>query len=115
MYVHYVENIFWSKLLQLYQLYFGTNIPNSQRIIQKQEIIAFLNSYYTGDGSGLFGYTLIQVDGYWHGENETSFIVQIAIDEPILVTMIGTDYKLTFFQESVMLVLPSGLVTFIEV
>ena len=115
MYIHNVEHIFWSKLLQLYQLYFGTNIPNSQRIIQKQEIIAFLNSYYTGDGSGLFGYTLIQVNGYWHGENETSFIVQIAILDPALVYTIGRRHRLTFFQESVMLVLPGGSVIFIEV
>lgn len=95
--------------MQLYQLYFGTNIPNSNIVVSKQQITNFLNSF-----DQLFGYTLIQVDGYWHGENEISFIVQIAIEVSSLVESIGREYRLTFLQESVMLILPGGTVIFLE-
>jgi hypothetical protein len=52
--------------------------------------------------------------GYWQGEIEITFILQIAHPNPELILENGHQYRLTFFQESVMLILPSGFVEFLD-
>lgn len=95
--------------MQLYQLYLGTNVPSSDQVVAKEEIHSLLAIY-----PDLFGYTLIEVEGYWQGEMEKTFVLQITHPNQDLIYAIGRRYRLTFNQESVMVVLPNGNVDFIE-
>ncbi|NJL96285.1 DUF3574 domain-containing protein [Candidatus Gracilibacteria bacterium] len=87
----------------------GTNIPNSNTVVSKSDLLDFLTLF-----DDLVGYTLLQADGYWYGVSETSFILQIATNRPNIVENVGRRYKLTFSQESVMLISPDGSVNFME-
>ena len=60
------------------------------------------------------GFTIYEVMGYWQGKPERSFKIEIAI-EPDTMEMIDICkiLKTRFGQDSVMLTMPNGEVTFI--
>lgn len=75
---------------------------------------------------GIDGFTMYQVQGYWKGEPEVSFKIEVAIDDKHW-TVDGDVYSVTarvekiceelrdeYSQDSVMLTLPDNSVKFIE-
>jgi len=60
---------------------------------------------------GVDGFTIYQVQGYWMGESETSFKIEIATDGG--VGMIASDLRDAFNQDAVMVTHPDNTVEFI--
>lgn len=60
---------------------------------------------------GIDGFTIYPVQGYWKGEAEDSFKIEIATDGD--VGMIASELRDIFNQEAVMLTNPNGEVEFI--
>lgn len=63
---------------------------------------------------GIDGFTIYQVDGYYKGESEVSFKIEVATDASYF-TMgdICNELRDVYHQESVMLTLPNNKVEFI--
>lgn len=63
---------------------------------------------------GFDGFTLYQVQGYWQGESETSFKIEIAVDsDPERVYTVAKRLRDMYNQDAVMLTLPNNSVKFI--
>ncbi len=63
---------------------------------------------------GIDGFTIYQVQGYWMGESEVSFKIELAIDSnPERVYTVAEQLKVLYEQDSVMLTLPNNTVKFI--
>jgi len=64
---------------------------------------------------GIDGFTIYLVTGYWQGEEETSFKIEIATElDSVVMFNICNELRTRFNQESVMLTYPSGNVEFID-
>lgn len=79
---------------------------NKTRIEQYPQVVAELLAKH-----GIDGFTIYPVQGYWKGEAEDSFKIEIATDGD--VGMIASELRDIFNQEAVMLTNPNGEVEFI--
>lgn len=59
------------------------------------------------------GFTIYKVDGYWKGEPEVSFKIEVATDNEWAVLETSRRLKTTYGQDAVMLTLPNNSVKFI--
>ena len=72
---------------------------------------------------GIDGFTIYQVKGYWKSEQETSYKIEIALDDSTndsgagaraTAEMVAQELATVYNQEAVMLTLPNNEVLFIE-
>lgn len=63
---------------------------------------------------GIDGFTIYPVQGYWKGEAEQSFKIEIAIDsDPERVYTVAGQLRDTYNQDAVMVTLPNNSVRFV--
>lgn len=64
---------------------------------------------------GFDGFTIYQVQGYWMGESEVSFKIEIAMDDATTVRLLEVAGELRdmYNQDSVMVTYPNNTVDFI--
>lgn len=62
---------------------------------------------------GIDGFTIYSVQGYWKGEAEASFKIEIATDDSSTVDYIARELRDMYNQDSVMVTLPDNTVEFI--
>ena len=63
---------------------------------------------------GIDGFTIYEVAGYWQGEAERSFKIEIAIDkDEEVVYNVAMKLKSLYNQDSVMVTLPDNTVKFV--
>lgn len=63
---------------------------------------------------GFDGFTMYQVQGYWMGNAEVSFKIEIGVDEnPERVYTVAGELRDMYNQDSVMLTLPNNSVRFL--
>ena len=75
----------------------------------KQQVAEILANW------GIDGFTIYQVDGYWMGQGEASFKIEIAIDsDSERVYTVARELRRMYNQDAVMLTLPDNTVKFIE-
>lgn len=67
------------------------------------------------DKHGVDGFTMYQVQGYWEGESEVSFKIEVALDDELSETIgaIAKDLRDMYNQDSVMVTYPDNHVEFI--
>ena len=86
-----------------------SEFDNAQRLQNYPQIVANILHSYDIDG-----FTIYQVDGYWKGEAEKSFKIEIATDESYLkMGDICSELRDMYNQDSVMLTKPDNTVEFI--
>lgn len=62
---------------------------------------------------GIDGFTIYQVQGYWKGEPEVSFKIELAIDKTAgMIYDIAEELRDMYSQDSVMITHPDGTVEF---
>lgn len=83
----------------IYRLYCGRNIPASTETVSYQEFLKFLQ-----DQTLFEGLTFFEAQGFWKGELEKTFVIEIVTDLENKVYHLATLYKLRFRQESVLVV-----------
>lgn len=83
-----------------------TDSINKRRVEAYPERVASILSNY-----GLDGFTIYKVDGYWKGEAEVSFKIEVAVDGELDKNILE-DLRYIFKQEAVMLTTPENDVIF---
>lgn len=83
----------------IYKLYCGRNIPASTETVSYQQFLQFLN-----DQKLFEGLTFYEAQGFWKGELERTFIIEIVTEFENKVVHLATLYKIRFRQESVLIV-----------
>lgn len=66
------------------------------------------------DNQGIDGFTIYRVNGYWMGQAEPSFKIEIATDNKQNVLDAAEELRAVYNQDAVMLTNPDGTVVFIE-
>ena len=79
-----------------YQIFFGRNIPKTDRIVGLYDWRKFLRIVDTI----VDGYTWVQANGVWKGEPEDGFVMTVYC-EPEAAYDIARTYRNAFDQESV--------------
>ena len=82
--------------MKVYTLYCGCNIPASTQTVSDSDMINFLKSQTLFEGL-----TVFKGHGFWKGEFENSFLIEIATDDAEKVYQLAKLYQLKFSQESV--------------
>jgi hypothetical protein len=85
--------------MQVYRLYCGRNIPASTQTVSEREFQDFLKTQSLFDGL-----TIWKAEGFWKGELEETFIIEIATVDIEKVYLLAKLYKLRFWQESVLVI-----------
>lgn len=62
---------------------------------------------------GIDGFTIFEVKGYWQGESEVSFKIEIATDKETTIIRLCQILRDKYNQEAVMLTYPDNSVSFI--
>jgi Protein of unknown function (DUF3574) len=85
-----------------YLLSFGRNIPSSTDTVSDSELTEFLENVVS---KHFQGFTLTQATGYWKGEKEEMFRLEIIaeIEDYEKIQIIALHYKNQFKQDSVMI------------
>lgn len=81
---------------------------NEMRLASYPSVVARTLAWH-----GIDGFTMYKVDGYWKGEPEVSFKIEIATENSDAVYIIATELRNLYNQDSVMLTLPNNTVEFI--
>jgi hypothetical protein len=92
----------------LYKLYCGRNIPTSTQTVSYKDFINFLTSQKLFEGL-----TFIEAKGFWNGELEDTFIIEIVTNDKQKVKELARSYKTIFTQESVLLIETKDITDFI--
>lgn len=85
--------------MQIYKLYCGRNIPATTETVSYKQFLNFLQSQKLFEGL-----TFYQAQGFWKGELESTFIIELASDNKDKVYKLAKMYKTEFRQESVLIV-----------
>ena len=94
-----------------------TKLQYSDGGIYKRVVSDMLASF------GIDGFTIQEVQGFWQGVAEQSYIITVAIDDDTnssgqdaraTIEMIAEELRLTYNQDAVMVTYPNGSVKFIE-
>lgn len=85
--------------MQVYRLYCGRNIPASNLKVTEKDFQNFLSTQSIFDGL-----TIWKAEGFWKGELEETFIIEIATVDIDKVYLLAKLYKLRFWQESVLVI-----------
>jgi len=62
---------------------------------------------------GIDGFTISKQNGYWQGEPEVSFKIEVATDKKQTIVEIATSLRDSYNQDSVMVTMPDNTVEFI--
>jgi len=98
------------------------NATPVQKVFTEQQNVDNINDYpkvVAGvlKARGIDGFTIYQVQGYWKGESEVSFKIELAIEDQVFVRSIMHDIAIElrdmYLQDSVMLTYPNNTVEFI--
>lgn len=83
---------------------------NTLRVNNYPKVVAKILSSH-----GIDGFTIYQVQGYWMGESEDSFKIEIATDvkNAHTINSIAKELRDMYNQDSVMVTYPDGYVEFI--
>lgn len=81
-----------------YVLYLGRNIPNTKQEVSLENFVEFLNSQ-----SLLQSFTIFDAKGFWHGEFEKTFVIEVFGIEPEKIDQFAELYCTTFDQEDVLI------------
>jgi hypothetical protein len=81
---------------------------NNNRIDDYADLVSGMLAKY-----GVDGFTIYPVVGYWQGEQERSFKIEIANSNPIIIADICQELREMFNQDAVMLTNPDNSVEFI--
>ena len=88
------------------RFYIGAN--NDTKKLERDKIEATLNKHYDG-------YTAYEVVGYWHGDRETTLLVELISDEADAVHVkVAKELKTVCEQESVLIEITEVNATFIN-
>ena len=86
----------------LFRMYFGRNIGHGSTTVSGQDMETFIGTHIV---PVFDGFTMYGGEGYWQGESEWCFIVEIITDNVLSKMRIGAickAYKEIFNQESVL-------------
>ena len=93
----------------LYRIYCGGKIPDSETKISKNLLRKTLKKFKPI----VKGWTIVEGEGHWNDIDEPSYIVELGLPNPFYAMEIALIYKLTYRQDSVMVVIPNNECIFV--
>ena len=94
--------------MPIYKLYCGRSIPASNQVVTENDFANFLKNQKLFDG-----FTIYKVEGYWKGDYEKTFILEIVTNDKDKIIQLVNKYKTAFRQESVMVIITEDKTEFI--
>ena len=101
--------------MQLYTINATTIRPqysdfvNKQRFDKMPEIVANTLTNY-----GIDGFTIQEVQGFWQGVAEKSYIITVACEDVNIIERFAESIRSVYDQDAVMVTYPDNFVKFIE-